>query len=354
MLFNTATKKLVAHTKSWKPSETEIESLIVDAAQSEDTIYQIFKERILILGQQVSLRNPAIQKASKKRLDLLGVDSQGNGVVIELKKDDGYLGMETQALTYISMVAPHKGAGFLNLLGLEGSELEDKINAVKAFCDCDLENINRNTRLFLMAQDFDPAVFSIGAWLSENGFSFKCISFKPVLLDNQSYLNFSVSFEASPLSMRALKFKTQSSRAREVYWHNIGLADQAWWDYTKRESIVTASFDNQDTPASEGYKMISTYKEGDTIVAYASGFGAIGFGVVKGSKPEYKSHGLPQFENQHYHRLGVEWKHTVPLAKAISAQLIKEYGLYHPIPSQQRILNNAGFEKLVAELKKIS
>jgi AcrR family transcriptional regulator len=69
---------------------------------------------------------------------------------------------------------------------------------------------------------------------------------------------------------------------------------------------------------------------------------------------EYKNHGLPQFENQHYHRLAVEWKHTVPLAKAIPAQMIKEYRLYHPIPAQQRILNDTGLEKLISELKKIS
>jgi hypothetical protein len=353
MLFSISENSLIPYTTAWTPTENEIELLLHSASEDPSASYQIFKEPILILGRQIMLENPAYHKSTKKRLDLLAIDTQGNGIIIELKRDSGYLGMETQALTYISMIAPKVGMDFLNLLNLTKEKLDEKIDAVKSFCRCDISDLNKKNRLILMAQDFDPAVYSIGSWLSENGISFKCISFRPLEVDNKKFLNFSVSFEDSPLGFRTLQVLKQAraDRSQKVFWHNIGYADQNWWDYLQKEQIITSCFENLDSPTSRGYQLLSEYAPNDKIFAYATGYGAVGFGVLPSdAKQQYKDHGLTEFTDQHYHRMPIKWKVSLPLKNAITPSELRSMGLYHPYATKQGMGNEEGALKLAEEL----
>jgi RecB family endonuclease NucS len=93
MLFKIIEKthQLEPVTSTWNPAELELEKFLI-TSESEVRILSesIFGEPLLLISNQV-------RTATKKRADILAIDRNGNGVVIELKRDKGRLGVETQA-----------------------------------------------------------------------------------------------------------------------------------------------------------------------------------------------------------------------------------------------------------------
>ena len=79
--------------RDWFPNELEIEKWIFQGSDEEPLLLpeDVFGERFLKVARQVRTRE-------KKRADIIALDRRGNGVVIELKRDQGRLGVETQAL----------------------------------------------------------------------------------------------------------------------------------------------------------------------------------------------------------------------------------------------------------------
>ena len=103
MLFKVSSdeQSLSVVQSDWRPRELELEKLLV--ASSDDTAQilseTVFGESLLLVDNQVRTRN-------EKRADILALDRAGNAVIVELKRDWGQLGVETQALQYLAKFFP--------------------------------------------------------------------------------------------------------------------------------------------------------------------------------------------------------------------------------------------------------
>src|SRR5438094_3720273 len=165
--------------RDWFPNELEIEKWIFQGSDEEPLLLpeDVFGERFLKVARQVRTRE-------KKRADIIALDRRGNGVVIELKRDRGFLGVETQALQYLAAFSSLKGRGFVEHFAEEVS-VEIILKAFKAFADEDVreDEINLKSRVVLLAQDFDRSLFSMGKWLGDSGVAFKCIQFTPFCVE---------------------------------------------------------------------------------------------------------------------------------------------------------------------------
>jgi hypothetical protein len=98
------------------------------------------------------------------------------------------------------------------------------------------------------------------------------------------------------------------------FWHNIGVRAKGWsgtlspsqrnewWQRLLRGGKVSAGYDNKP-----GYaKRLLTSERGDRIIAYASGCGALGWGIVEA--PAYRTE-APFFPKSHRHFLeGISWR----------------------------------------------
>jgi len=259
MLFEiTEQKSLKRFVSSWQPKELDVENYIV-ASDSENNILDasIFGEPLLVISNQVKTK-------FRKRADILAIDRQGNGVIIELKRNKGNLGVETQALQYLADFSVYTGKDFIKQFTKADSNLEDVINSFLGG-DASIKDLNKKSRVVLLARDFDPTIYSMGEWLSNNGISFKCIQYEPISLHDKNYLSFSIAFDRSKDILNPL---TLGSSAREpgYYWHNIARADQKWWDYLIESKQIPACFDN--LPGDQGEKILTNYIVGDNIIAY--------------------------------------------------------------------------------------
>jgi hypothetical protein len=332
--------------RDWFPNELEIEKWIFQGSDEDPRLLpeDVFGERFWKVGRQVRTRE-------KKRADIIALDRRGNGVVIELKRDRGFLGVETQAVQYLAAFHLLRGRGFVEHFEEENS-VETTLKAFKSFADEDVreKEINLKSRVVLLAQDFDPSLFSMGKWLGSSNVAFKCIQFTPFCVGQAKFISFSVSFEQSPFELFPLEFR-KWRREAGVYWHNIANSNQAWWDYLKVKNEIPAGFENQ--PGDEGERILKGYIKGDRIIAHAKGFGAVGWAKIE--NPVYRL--IPEGDDEakmgyHRHRLKVSWQNCAKnLSDGISSkEFEKKTNAYHPIQTSSRI-DPAEAEKLIKMLQ---
>jgi hypothetical protein len=349
MLFEIENDKFEKCTTAWNHKELEIEKLIVSRISDENPVLdeEIFGEELFYINRQ-------LVNSDKKRTDIIAIDKNGSLVVIELKKDEGRLGVEMQALQYLSNLSQYKGEDFLKKC-YKSNNYDD----INQFLNDGLliKDINQKGRIILMARYFDRALFSMGKWLSDQGVSFKCISYEPIEFNNHKLLNFSVIFDqASFPSQYKLTF-SDNRKIPDIYWHIIGSDNEKWWDYLKSRNQISTSFDNQ--PGDRGEEILKNYIKGDKILAYVSGVGCVGYGEIEDAKYtlvniDSEDNFFRGNKNQHLHRLSIKWKFVVSFKNAISASTFeKEYGISHPVQTSSKI-KKGNVSELIDELKNLS
>ncbi len=100
------------------------------------------------------------------------------------------------------------------------------------------------------------------------------------------------------------------SNSAKIYWHNIDHNDEDWWwSYLKAHNIITANFEGK--VGDQGEKILTSYRKGDIIIAYANSYGAIGWGIIK-EYPTYRLIEIGSDEDvrngKHLHRLNIDWQ----------------------------------------------
>lgn len=318
---------LTPYRSSWSPRELAVERYVV-SLESPDGLSlneSVFGEPLLVVRKQARTR-------TRKRADILALDQRGNGVVVELKRDAGSLGVETQALQYLADFSQARGRDFIRRFSRRAAEFEDRLGGFLGE-DVPTESLNTHSRIILIARSFDPSLFSMGEWLADRGVPFRCIEYEPVEIRGTRFLSFSWRFDRSSEAVFPLSFSS-TVRLPGHFWHNIGHADDGWWSYLRESGQISASFECR--PGDQGERILKGYVAGDTVVAYCTGHGAVGFGRV-GDPPSYRllSRGDEgdRLGGRHLHRLKVRWRATAAtLSDAIPAEELRNsFGLHHPI-----------------------
>lgn len=137
---------------------------------------------------------------SKRRIDLLGLDSDGCLVVVELKRTEDGGHMELQALRYAAMVSAMKfeqavdaHRKYLASRNLPPDTAEAKIREFLGIADGPIAFSNR-VRIVLASADFSKEVTSAVLWLNEQGLDITCFRIRPysfgdrVLMDVQQVI----------------------------------------------------------------------------------------------------------------------------------------------------------------------
>ena len=339
-----------AYPSQWTPKELELEKCLLPRAGDEPLLQEsVFREPLLLISNQVRTRE-------SKRADILALDQAGSAVIVELKRHQGNLGVETQALQYLADFSGYRGHDFLRRFSRD----EHFTERIQGFLGDDfrLEDLNRGSRVILVAQTFDPALFSMGEWLARSGVAFRCIEYTPFEVHNERFLSFSIAFDRTPEPLYPLVFQ---NRAREpgTFWHNIGhpnsrRADDGWWAVLKKRAEISTGFENQ--PGDAGERILKSYVAGDKIVAYATGYGAVGWGIIE-RPTSYRLLRPGEDDDKvlgghlHLHRLSITWKAVAQQLKdGLPPDEIRErFDIYHPVSTSVKIADRKA-EALLALL----
>src|SRR6056297_1503772 len=123
---------------------------------------------------------------SRRRIDLLGIDTAANLVVIELKRTEDGGHMELQSVRYAAMVSTLTAERAVELLEqyLEqrGREDEDAEQALLEFLEwdeLDEEKFGQDVRIVLVSADFSREVTTTVLWLNEKDLDIRCVRLRP-------------------------------------------------------------------------------------------------------------------------------------------------------------------------------
>ncbi|TGL19727.1 hypothetical protein EHQ47_16660 [Leptospira bourretii] len=348
MIFEIENEKFKSMESYSIDRELRLENLISDNENSNLINYRIFAEDLLIIGTEIRTKE-------KKRADIVCLDKFGNIVIVELKKDQAKLGVETQALQYLSDLSKYRGQQLINRFSTSfknrtNENLEDCINS---FLENSIEinSLNQSQSIILVARSFDQSLFSMGEWLSSKGIPFKCIKYQIYQINDKEYISFSVAFDQLSDKSRKLKFLDQDFRNPNAYWFNIGSSDQINWDLMIQKEFISAGFDGRLDD--RGYQILNSFIPGDIIVGFSSQKGIVGLASIT-EKSKYKlverNSSEDYWNGNHLHRLSVKWELVKPnLSDAIKTSEIKlNLGLFHPMQTKQNFPINK-----INDLKKL-
>ena len=354
MLFQIKDGKAVRFPSQskWTLGELELERYLISKSDEDSKVKLLNGHMFGEPDQLLMLKNQARTKHGK-RADIIALDRMGNAVIIELKRDKAPLGVEMQALQYLADISAYKGRTLITKFKSREEDIKSFLGA-----DASLDELNRQSRIILMARAFDRSISSIGEWLASAGVAFRCIEYQPIEIGPKRFLSFSVIFDRSRESLYPLRFDS-GPRNPQSFWHNIGdrgFKDKnKWWRHLVEKGEISASFDNQ--PGDSGEQLLRAYIPEDKIIAYSSGHGALGWGIV--DDPKYRLIGKRDdapfsLGERHLHRLmGIDWKeNAAKLQDAFPAdQVLKQFKIYWPVQTRSRI-DEEKASKLIESLKK--
>ena len=228
---------------------------------------EILGEELLVIGKEVIL-------PSGKRLDLLCVDRQGHIAVVELKRDDSGSSVEWQAIkyaSYCSKLLPNEiYRQYSTYLGKTEAEAEQ---AIAEFIDADIDALNSEQRIILVARQFNTEVLSAVLWLREYGLDIQCTRLAPYIdTDNELFIKPEtiVPLPEAKDYIERKEFKQRAAASSKGgwtgYWFvNVGEGHHRTWDDNIKFNFIGAG---QGRKYSAALLRLSV---GDRIYAYMRG-----------------------------------------------------------------------------------
>lgn len=196
---------------------------------------------------------------SRRRVDLLGIDTDANLVVIELKRTDDGGHMELQAVRYAAMVSTLDFERVVRIfeayLRIESDDRDARAVLLDhlGWDDPDEDEFAQDVRIILASAEFSREVTTAVMWLNERGLDVRCVRIKPygekdnLLLDVQQVIPLP---EAQDYQVR-LKEKQQKEREarkgklREPwngrdFYVSLGEGETRSWDDCRRFGFIGA------------------------------------------------------------------------------------------------------------------
>lgn len=149
----------------------------------EQNLQKIILQRPEILGEELLIISEEYcsWQDSKKRIDLLAIDQDGNLVVIEIKRDNGFH-MDLQAIRYAGMLSQMNYDNivetyqvFLDKHFDQPKNAKDEIQKFLAQFNEDITEFGVDIRIILVSNEFSKEITAVSLWLRTKDINIKCV-----------------------------------------------------------------------------------------------------------------------------------------------------------------------------------
>ncbi len=257
-LYHLAGNDLVPMARGRLDKESQIEAWIADRPE-------LLGLEFLVIGQQVIT-------GSGGRIDLLGIDADGNLVIVELKRDRTPRDIIAQVLDYASWVTGLTTRQ-VHAIAQEyrGVRLEA---AFRTRFDAPLPStLNETHTMVIVASMFDPSSQRIVRYLSEvHGMAINTAFFTIFEEEGRSFLTTDWLLDQTEVSTRS---EARIQAPWSGLWY-VNVSDGPWraWEDMRRYRFVAAG-------GGERYSSpLQRLQPGARFVAYQKGAGYVGYGRV--------------------------------------------------------------------------
>lgn len=221
--------------------------------QERTDLQRLLRDRIEVIapGCLVLTEEFGDWDESRRRIDLLALDTEANLVVIELKRTEDGGHMELQAVRYAAMVstmtfeqAVRAHERFLHATGRKSEDAAASILDHLGWDEPDEDAFAQDVRIVLASAQFSRELTSAVMWLNDRGLSIQCVRLIPyadgnrVLLDVQQVIPLPEA-EAYQVRLREKSRKERESRqsSRDYTKFYVTISGQRIGPLAKRETV---------------------------------------------------------------------------------------------------------------------
>ncbi len=256
----------------WRVSEQKLTELPKLRLDSEDRLEAWIEQDVSLLGMDLLIIGRQVRTQFGGWIDLVAIDSEGDLLIIELKKDKTPREVVAQVLDYASWIS-----------SLSPKEIDECASAylkkplAEAFRErfeiAIPDNVNASHRMLIVASELDDSSERIIQYLASacsldiNVVFFTCFQNNGIELVGRSWL------------MDPEEVEERSDSRRKVPWSgfwfiNVGENEHRNWDDRIKYGFLSAG---GGKVYSDSLKKL---KPGDKIFAYIKQFGYVGFGTI--------------------------------------------------------------------------
>jgi len=190
---------------------------------------------------------------SRRRIDLLAIDTDANLVIIELKRTDTGGHMELQALRYAAMISTMTGEQaveafrrYLRSNGDDPDSAEEQILDHLGWDEIDEEQFATDIRIVLVSAEFSKELTTAVIWLIDRGVDIRCVRLRPMrdgdraLVDVQQIIPLPEAAEYQ-VRVREKHERERSSsrgRGRDYTRFNVFVGDKLFEHLPKRRAML--------------------------------------------------------------------------------------------------------------------
>lgn len=165
-----------------------------EALRERQDIQRLLKENIEVLEDDLLVISEEYGEfeESRRRIDLLAVDSDANLVVIEIKRTSDGGHMELQAIRYAAMIANMTWENAIDAYDQYLDSIEDAETKLLDFLKWDepkRDEFANRIRIILTSADFSKEITTSVLWLNQMDLDITCIRLELFKLNNELIIN---------------------------------------------------------------------------------------------------------------------------------------------------------------------
>ncbi|MBV10594.1 MAG: recombinase RecB [Rubinisphaera sp.] len=246
---------------------------------SEAKLEKTLVADLSLLGSDLMLIGQQVTTAFGKYIDLLAMDSEGNLVVIELKRDKTPREVVAQALDYASWVDGLSYNEIAELYAAHNTGEEFEKGFAEVFGSSPPDTINESHQMIVVASELDPSTERIINYLSNNyGVPINTVFFRHFADNGSEYLTRTWLIDPQEVETKAskstVKKKQESWNGRDFYV-NQGESLDMNWDDCRKYGFVTGGGGLWYS------KTLNHLYRGSRIFVNIPKVGYVGVGIVK-------------------------------------------------------------------------
>lgn len=260
----------------WKvgPNATPLREVALESEKTlEEMIIknpEILSERWMIIGQQV-------QTTHGGYIDLLGLNQDGQIIVIELKRDRTPREVVAQALDYASWVQSLSVTDVADIFSrFSGGQSLDEAYAERYGMELDEELLNGSHQIVVVASSLDLSTERIVTYLNDRDLPINVIFFQVFEDGSQQYLSRAWLIDPVETESKATSRGSEHREWNGEFYVSFGHDHNRDWEEARRYGFISAGHGSWYT------RTLSLLTPGDRIWVNIPRRGFVGVGVVTG------------------------------------------------------------------------
>lgn len=182
---------------------------------------------------------------SRRRIDLLGIDTDGNLVVIELKRTEDGGHMELQSIRYAAMVSTMTFErivdvydAYLRQLGQTADARETILGFLK-WEEPDEDQFAQDVRIVLASAEFSKELTTAVMWLNDRELDVRCVRIKPYRDENRLLVDVQQVIPLPEAAEYQVQIREKERRERKDRAERYSIRRKFWDALLKRARLQT-------------------------------------------------------------------------------------------------------------------